>query len=217
MVSIKKLNKKNNVLRLEISKEPLYYLNSLRRIFMNEIPIMAVDELDIKNNTSVMYDEVLAHRVGLIPLITDVKSYSVPEECTCKGAGCAKCQVQLTLNVKGPGIIYSKDLVAKDPKIKSVYPEMPIVKLLDEQEVEFSAIAKLGFGKDHAKHSSGLIFYKHKDLDKASENVDVEKLKDDFEFIIESWGQLSPEKIVEEGINRFDKQISDFEVLIKGI
>lgn len=215
MVSIKKLNKKENNLSIEVSGEPAYYLNSLRRIFMNEVPIMAVDEVDFKQNSSVMYDEVLAHRMGLIPLGTDLKSYDVTEECTCKGAGCAKCQVQLTMNIKGPCVVYAKDLIPKDPKIKPLYPEMPLVKLLDEQEIQLTATAKLGFGKDHAKHASGLVFYKF--AQEVDEKTDLNKMKDDYIFNIESWGQLSSEEVVEAGIERFDKQISTFESLVKGL
>ena len=42
--------------------------NSFRRILLSEVPTMAFDRVYIYNNTSVIQDEVLAHRLGLIPL-----------------------------------------------------------------------------------------------------------------------------------------------------
>ena len=51
--------------------------NTLRRIIISEvratdqIPTMAIDKAMIYQNTSIMHDEVLAHRLGLIPIFAD--------------------------------------------------------------------------------------------------------------------------------------------------
>jgi len=102
---------------------------------------MAIDEVTFIENGSALYDEIIANRLGLIPLETDLESYFEKSKCKCKGAGCARCQLTLTLNKTGPCMVYAEDLKSKDPKIKPVYPKTPIVKLLDGQTLKFEAVA----------------------------------------------------------------------------
>ena len=115
-------------------------------------------------------------RLGLIPLETDLKSYNVPEECKCEGKGCARCQVKLFIKEikakKEPTTVYASDIKSKDPAIKPVYPNMPIVKLFKGQSLEMEAIAVLGKGKIHAKWSPGLIYYKNKPIIEISAKCD---------------------------------------------
>ncbi len=138
------------------------YANTLRRYMINKVPTLAIDEVEFRKNSSALYDEVIAHRLGLIPLTTDLKSYNLPKDCKCKGAGCSQCQLKLTLKAKGPKTVYSSDLKSKDPSAKPVFEEIPIVKLLKDQEIEFVATAVLGVGKAHIKWSPGLVYYRHK-------------------------------------------------------
>jgi DNA-directed RNA polymerase subunit D len=136
------------------------YVNSLRRSIIDYVPTMAIEEVEFHKNSSVLYDEIIAHRLGLIPLESDLKTYSLPSKCKCNGAGCARCTLKLSLKAKGPGIADASMLKSKDPKVKPVFPAIPIVKLLKGQELEFEATAVLGLGKDHAKWSPGLAYYK---------------------------------------------------------
>lgn len=133
--------------------------NALRRALMDSVPTMAIETVEFAQNTSVLYDEVLAHRLGLVPLLTDLKGYTPTEDCSCEGEGCNKCTVQLALSVKGPCMVYAKDLKSKDPKIKPVYPDMPLIRLLKGQEVQLIATAILGYSTRHAKFSPGLVWY----------------------------------------------------------
>ena len=260
-MKITKIVGKGNELALELSDITFAQANTLRRLFMNEVPVMAIEAIEFKKTSGILYDEMLGLRLGLLPLHTDLESYNLPAECTCKGAGCAKCQVQLTLNVKGPAVVYAKDFKSKDPKIKPVYPETPLVKLLEGQELELVATAQLGLGKEHAKWSPGLIYYrqtptltigkevdakavgeilKNSSLDALSEkggklSVDEKRLllsdapdayedlakgitvtyaENEFVFIIESWGQLSPSEIIEAGLERMQKYCKEFDQLI---
>ena len=134
-------------------------VNTIRRIIVEEVPTLAIEEVSFVKNGSAMYDEFLAHRIGLIPLQTDLKSYTLPEKCKCKGKGCVHCQLHFKLKVKGPAIAYAGEMVSKDPKVKAVHPKMPIVKLLKKQDLEFQGIAVLGKGKDHIKFSPGIVHY----------------------------------------------------------
>jgi len=133
--------------------------NTIRRLIIEEVPTLAIEDVSFIKNESAIYDEFLAHRLGLIPLKTDLKSYTLPENCKCKGKGCVHCRVILKLKAKGPAIAYAGDFKSKDPKVKAVHPKMPIVKLLKKQELAIECTAVLGKGKDHTKFNPGLVFY----------------------------------------------------------
>lgn len=138
------------------------FANMIRRNMIEEVPTMAIEDVDFVKNSSILYDEIIAHRLGLIPLKTDLKSYNMPSECKCNGEGCAKCTLQLTLKSRKAGIVYASELKSKDPKVVPVYQNTPIVKLLKGQEIELVAKAVLGKGKEHMKWSPGLVYYKYK-------------------------------------------------------
>lgn len=152
MKILKKTNEK--IIFVEEIKDSL--ANALRRAAL-EIPILAVDEVEFHKNDSVLYDEVLALRFGLVPFKTP-KDMNLLEECTCKGKGCAKCTIQLKLSKKGPGTVYSKDLQGK---AEPVFEDMPLVELADEQELELVATLRLGKGRTHTKYSPGLVYYRN--------------------------------------------------------
>lgn len=140
------------------------FVNTLRRIMMDEVPTMAIEEVEFRKNNSILYDEIVAHRLGLTPLKTDLKSYTLPEKCKCEGKGCARCQLKLTLKVSATGTVHASELKSKDPAVKPIHPKMPIVKLLKGQSLELEATAVLGKGKVHSKWSPCLAYYKHKPI-----------------------------------------------------
>jgi DNA-directed RNA polymerase subunit D len=180
-MKIKVINQKGNFLKFTLSEEDASFANSLRRIMVNKVPTMAIKEVEFRKNSSALYDEIVAHRLGLIPLKTDLKGYNVPSECSCKGEGCAKCQAKLTLSAKGPKTVYASEIKSNDPKIGPVYPKTPIVKLIEGQELEFEATATLGMGKEHAKYSPGHIFYTNDCEIKVNNSSDkFEEFKDKF-------------------------------------
>lgn len=140
------------------------FANVLRRAMMESVPTMAIKEVEIHKNSSVLYDEIVAHRLGMLPIKTDLKSYVLPEKCKCKGEGCARCTLKLTLKAKGPCTVYASDIKSKDPKVKPVFGDTPIVKLLKQkqglaQELEIEATATLGKGKQHVKWSPCIVWY----------------------------------------------------------
>ncbi len=148
------------------------YVNTLRRLIIADVPTMAIEDVEFRQNDSVLYDEMIALRLGLIPLKTDLESYNLPNECSCKGAGCAKCQLKFSLSAKGPKTVYAEDLISNDPKVVPVYGKMPIVKLLPEQKLELEATAVLGKGKVHSKWSPGLASFRAVPIITSNKNTD---------------------------------------------
>lgn len=147
-IDIKSKDEQRMVLVIEGVDVP--FINALRRICMVEVPTMAVEKVEIYRNDSKIFDEVLAHRLGLIPLKTDPESIIPHDECDCDDH-CPRCSVSLLLKEKGPKTVYSGDLTSQDSKIVPVHDTIPILKLRDDEEVELEAIAQLGIGLEHAK------------------------------------------------------------------
>jgi DNA-directed RNA polymerase subunit D len=154
-MEIKIGERKDLFLRLIVEDVDTAFMNSLRRIMLAEVPSMAIDEVVVVENSSMIHDEILAHRLGLIPLKTDLDSYNLPEDCTCKSElGCNLCRASLTLDVEaGDNIrtVYSNELVSENPSIVPVSDKIPIAKLAPAQKIKLEAYARLGKGEKHAK------------------------------------------------------------------
>jgi DNA-directed RNA polymerase subunit D len=155
IVEIKVLEKDDQNLRLLIRGVGIPYVNALRRMIISEVPCMAIDEVVMLENSSVIQDETIAHRLGLIPLKTDLDSYNLPEECECKSEfGCNLCRVTLTMDVEakeGTRPVYSSELASENKEIIPVSDKIPIAKLAKQQRLKLEAYARLGKGKNHAK------------------------------------------------------------------
>ena len=131
------------------------FVNALRRIMLTEVPTMAIDEVVILENSSILNDEILSHRIGFIPLTTDLDSYSLPEDCKCESEfGCSLCRSNLTLEFEAKDkitTVYSGDMVPENPDIAPVSDKIPLAKLAPGQRIKMEAYARLGKGKKHAK------------------------------------------------------------------
>ena len=140
---MKLLNKQKNKICFE-SDINQSLVNSLRR-YVNEIKIIAVDEVEISKNDGPLYDETVAHRIGLIPLKME-KSFKENDE------------KKLKLKSKKHGFVLSKELKGD---VEVIHDEMPITLLNEDQELALTAKVRMGRGKDHSKFSPGLIFYRN--------------------------------------------------------
>lgn len=154
-MKIQILEKDDVYLRLLIEGTNAAFMNTLRRIILSEVPSMAVDDVVIIENSSILQDETLAHRIGLMPLKTDLDSYNLPEDCKCKSEfGCNLCRVSLILDAEAEGhaiTVYSSDFKSENPSIIPVSDKIPIAKLAPEQKIRLEAYARLGRGRDHAR------------------------------------------------------------------
>ena len=202
-MDIKVLNREQDTLRFVLSDVSPAFANAIRRIILAEVPVMAIDDVMILENSSVMYDEILAHRLGLIPVTTD-PTYNLPEECTCKSElGCEKCRASLSLEVEASDpveVVYTSNLKPENPEVKPVSDKIPIVKLAQGQRVKLEAYARLGRGRDHAKwQPASACTYSYD-----------EKLRT-FSFLVESTGTLPPEKLVLEAARLINGKTLGFE------
>jgi len=140
---MKLISKKDNIIVFQADIEETL-ANAIRK-YLNQVLIPAIDEVEISKNDSPLYDETIAHRIGLIPL----KTNKISSE---------KTPIKLRLNVKKEGIVYSGEFKGA---MKVVYDKIPITSLNKDQELEITGIVKFGKGSEHAKFSPGLMFYRN--------------------------------------------------------
>jgi len=97
--SLEVISKDSKKMSVKLKGVPLQYANALRRVCLNGVPIFAIDTVDIIENSSVLPDEGLAHRLGLIPIKTDLSRFNEPSKCECQSeTGCSNCRVMLVLD-----------------------------------------------------------------------------------------------------------------------
>ena len=222
--------------RIIVRAEMNYSLANAVRRSIDEVQTLAIDEVEFFKNDSALYDEYLAHRIGLVPLKTEAKMG-------------AKTSVDLKIKKSGPCTIYSGDL---EGNAKVVYKNMPLTILEKGQEIELVATAKLGTGLEHTKYVPGLGYYRsiievkstHEidkivqesnssikpekkgnrwlcDLNEAEIDeiikIDKEAVKDTNEilFFVESFGQMDAETILTNAIEVLDDNLEAFEKALK--
>lgn len=126
------------------------FVNAIRRCAMVNVSKLAIEDVNIIKNDSAMFNEVLAHRLGLTPLVSNIDTIEglpSPEDDDYENHP----GVMFSLQEEGPKVVYSKDLISSDSTIKPVYDTIPLVKLKEGEKINIEAAAKLGYGKDHAK------------------------------------------------------------------
>jgi DNA-directed RNA polymerase II subunit RPB3 len=171
---------KPDYIKFDLTDTDVSMANSLRRVMIAEVPTLCIDLVEFQENTSSLLDEFIAHRLGLIPLHSsrDMSQWNYNFECNC-GEYCNRCSVIFTLDCDFNKMIQqkpvheqdrlirvtSRDLRSSDPSVKPVHfcneSEMQaaseegitIIELGPGQRLKFTAIAKKGIGKEHAKWS----------------------------------------------------------------
>ncbi|GAB6880651.1 DNA-directed RNA polymerase subunit D [Halorubrum gandharaense] len=126
------------------------FANGIRRAMVADVPTFSIDTVRFVENSSVMFDEMIGLRLGLIPLTTPGDEFEVGDEVT------------LALDVEGPATAYSGDIETSDPMVEPADKNVPIIELKEGQRLEFEADAVLDTGKEHAKHQGGVsVGYRH--------------------------------------------------------
>jgi len=155
-MDVKIVERREHEVRFMLTGVKTRVANALRRVMIAEVPKLAIDEVLIHENTSLLYDEQLALRLALIPLKTALRDFS-PDD-----------RISLTLQAVSPeragsAMVYSKELISSDPGVEVAFQHIPVVKLISDerevgglksvarQKIALEAIARLGRGKEHAK------------------------------------------------------------------
>src|SRR6056297_214454 len=124
--------------------------NGFRRTMIADVPTFSIDTVRFTENSSVMFDEMIGLRLGLVPLTTPLDDYEVGDTVT------------VAIDVEGPATAYSGDIETSDALVAPADENVPIIELKEGQRLEFEADAVLDRGKEHAKHQGGVsVGFRH--------------------------------------------------------
>jgi len=146
-MDIKKVYDEKGITKYLIKGTTSTFMNTLRRAIMVKVPCLAVDDIQIYENDSVIFDEMLANRLGLLPIKTDVKTYKAGDT------------VKLVLEKTGPAMVTSKDIKCTDPKIEIIDKKIPITKLGKDQNLKLEMTARMGTGSEHTRFQPAIVSY----------------------------------------------------------
>ncbi|RNJ75156.1 MAG: DNA-directed RNA polymerase subunit D [Nitrosopumilus sp. H8] len=210
MSSLEVISKDSQKMSVRLKGVPLQYANALRRICLNGVPVFAVDTVDVIENTSVLPDEGLAHRLGLIPLRTDLSRFNEPSKCDCQSeSGCSNCRVMLVLDSGESDVtrtVFSEEISSEDDTVKPTSAKIALVELAPGQRVKVECYAKLGRGTTHAKWNSSNVAMLT-ETDKKDERI----------LTVESTGALTPEQVVLAGVDEVGGRLGEFRDMIDQI
>jgi DNA-directed RNA polymerase subunit D len=163
-MKIEKLDFSGDKASIIFSGADVHQVNALRRSLIVNVPKLAIDKVEIHlgtisdedgrtyESTTPLFDEIIAHRLGLIPIPTDPGMFTYQKDCSCEGEGCSDCEVMYSLNKRGPCTVYSRDLdPLGDETLRPKDGDIPIVKLTEDEGILIYAHALLGTGREHAK------------------------------------------------------------------
>ena len=196
MSAIQVLTSDEKKISIKLKGVTLQYANALRRICLNGVPIYAIDTVDIIENSSVLADEGITHRLGLIPLKTDLSRSDESDS-----------RIMLTLDsgddTETGRTVTSAELSSDDKVVKPSSDKIPIVHLAPGQRLKIEAYAKLGKGTEHAKWNSSNI----------AVLLDTKK-EDEHILTVETTGALEPGEIILGGINELAKRLEEFKEIL---
>lgn len=174
----------NGVLEATLKDSYPAVANALRRSMMARVPTLAIEELDVVQNESGLFDEDLANRMGMVPF-TIPKKFDEEDE------------LHIAVKKEGPTNVTSGDIQTDNEEAEPINDDIALIKLKEGQELDFEATATLGTGREHAKHQGGTVGY--------------EKDGDDFVFRIESTSGYSNEELLEASIEELESELDEFE------
>ena len=207
MTSLEIIEQNERKIVVKLKNVPLQYANALRRICLTGIPVFAIDDVVIIENSSVLADEGVAHRLAMIPLRTDMSRFVEPVNCDCHSeVGCSRCRVMLMIDSGAADTtrtVTSSELTSEDDVVKPVSDKIPIIELAPGQKLKLEAYARLGRGTEHAKWNSATISV-------LTETGNPE----DHILTIETTGALTPSQIVTAGVEELAKRLDAFKQVI---
>ena len=194
-MKVKNIELKGNKGVIKIEDTNVYFVNTLRRIMLSELPKLAIDDVIIYDNTSPLFDEIITHRLGLIPIPTDLQLLTFRKDCKCKGKGCPSCTVRYTLSKEEEGVVYSGDLQPEHESFAIKEGKIPIVELSKDQRIILEIEAVLGMARDHAKWQTVLAPTYMMDVSIEVDKKRMDEVKDFIKELPKDFVELKANKL----------------------
>ncbi len=182
-MKIDKTEENGNIMKFVLKDARHSEANAIRRAATGMVQTFAINSVTFYENTSAMFDEYIAHRIGLVPIKTPRK----PSESE---------EVVFTLDATGPKTVYSSELQTSDKEVCVANDKIPLIKLGKEQKLKIECKASVGIGYNHAKFQPGMLSYE-----------DV--AEGTFNFYLESFGQMKPQEILDKAISYITDELKD--------
>lgn len=194
-MKVKNIELKGNKCVIKIEDTNVYFVNTLRRIMLSELPKLAIDDVIIYDNTSPLFDEIITHRLGLIPIPTDLQLLTFRKDCKCKGKGCPSCTVRYTLSKEEEGVVYSGDLQPEHESFAIKEGKIPIVELSKDQRIILEVEAVLGMARNHAKWQTVLAPTYTMDVSIEVDKKRMDEVKDFIKELPKDFVELKANKL----------------------
>jgi DNA-directed RNA polymerase subunit D len=158
MQTVKDIHINNDILYFNLENSSAAFANSLRRAMISDVPSISIEDVYIVENSSVLLDEMVAHRLGLIPLTASldmITRFNYADDCNCTG-GCDKCNILYSLNVFNNTSenmpVYSHQLENFRTDITPV-KNIEITRLAPGKKIQIKMKAIKGSDRTHSKWS----------------------------------------------------------------
>ena len=199
-MSLNIISQNDEKVSVKLKGVPLQYANALRRLCLNGVPIYAIDTVDVLENSSILADEGIAHRLGLIPIKTELSAVQQNNESD---------KIMFTLDsgeINETRTVLSGELKSQDDIIKPISDNIPIITLAPGQRLKIEAYARLGRGTEHAKWNSSNV------------STLTESEKDDERVLtVETTGALEPQHIILSSVEELSRRLNEFKNLLSDL
>lgn len=210
-----------HTLNFTLSNVNLGIANGLRRILLGETPSFAIDLVEFESNTSVLDDDCLAHRIGLITIQSEnVDNFRFKHECDCEYA-CDLCSVKIVCDVVNQTndviTVTTGNLLSCNPDVECARKDIPIVKLGPREELRFSGIACKDIGNEHTKFcpvNIAICNYKVDPKANIKTRFQQENNPQVFEFEIETNSSMKAMTALRLAIDILIRKLENFESLL---
>ena len=213
--------------QFKINRCPSKIANGLRRVLIAETPTMALELIDIYENTSVLHSDFICHRLGLLPLNSNtVDKIIFKHECDCEHC-CERCSVHFKCDVTNDThkniTVTNGDLIPINNTNNEGWwidglDSIPILKLAPKQTITFNAMAQKGTGKEHSKWSPVCSCVCTYSVDEGADNLtqfEQNNNPDTFDFTLETVESIKPQKALQLGFDVLIDKLVKFEKTLK--
>jgi len=185
-IKVSNVKEKGGELSFTITLPHVSYANAIRRFGLGQVPTYAIDKVIVYENGSAFFDDFIANRIGLIPIISPEKEVN---------------EVMFSLNAEGPMVVSSSMLESSNPNVNVANGKIPLIELDPKQVIRLEGIAVRGYGRKHAKFQPGLVVYEYEE-------------EGEYNFKVESFGQMSNSEMVKRTMKMLVEKCKELDKLV---